>query len=557
MQRPSDAYWAQRALERMDAYHTTMDKTMARLIAAYNKVTDDIYQEIVRIFRTFGRNAQLTPQEAWQLLQETVGYNEWLATIEPVKQIKNKALRRKMLTLLSSPAYAARISRLQALQTDVYIKCKLLADQELAYTTDGYMQIIDDAYYRTIFDIQQGIGVSYDFASMPTHVIKNIVEHPWSGTHFSERIWRNTDVLAQNLNEVITAGFMSGASTKKMRDQIAERMDVGMHAANRLMRTETTYVANRAEMESYKDAELEQYKFIATLDSRTSPQCRSHDGKVYNVEDATPGKNMPPLHPYCRSTTIAYFDDAELDALERRARDPETGRNYVVPPGTTYENWRSNQTTLGNEREHPHNSLNKFKVSDFINTSEYRSKFDKISDNPIVNEAVYRASIRMLSHRDGTEFEDYYLINRHTGRQEAVSNSFDIPRAVPYNKVVRDVLRNADDQSLISIHNHPGSSPPSLPDFNALASTSKRMIRPPRGIKPVEGVPNGRTVWRGIVVGHEGNVFIYSKPVIPIPSRMFDAKFKKYKYSGYSDYTCHIKALEELSEQYKFTIEEL
>jgi NAD+--asparagine ADP-ribosyltransferase len=92
-------------------------------------------------------------------------------------------------------------------------------------------------------------------------------------------------------------------------------------------------------MESYKEAEIDQYIFVATLDLRTSKICRKYDGKVFKVKDAVPGKNMPALHPYCRSTTRAYFGPDILKGIQRRARDPVTGKTYLVPADMTYEQW--------------------------------------------------------------------------------------------------------------------------------------------------------------------------------------------------------------------------
>ena len=86
-------------------------------------------------------------------------------------------------------------------------------------------------------------------------------------------------------------------------------------------------MANAAEMESYKEADIDKYQFLATLDMRTSKVSQKLDLQIFNVKDARPGKNMPPMHPHCRATTIVYFDDDTTADIGRRARDPETGKN--------------------------------------------------------------------------------------------------------------------------------------------------------------------------------------------------------------------------------------
>ena len=78
---------------------------------------------------------------------------------------------------------------------------------------------------------------------------------------------------------------------------------------------------------------------MATLDKRTSEICQSMDHKVFKVKDRQPGVNCPPMHPFCRSTTIAYLNDETLSLLTRRAQDPETGKTYKVPANMSYPEW--------------------------------------------------------------------------------------------------------------------------------------------------------------------------------------------------------------------------
>ena len=52
----------------------------------------------------------------------------------------------------------------------------------------------------------------------------------------------------------------------------------------------------------------------------------------------------------------------------------------------------------------------------YINSGEYRRKFDKITDNPDVNRALYYAAKQALIHRSGTRFEDMFWIDKTTGK---------------------------------------------------------------------------------------------------------------------------------------------
>lgn len=340
MRTPSNAYWDRRAQLRMAQYHRDADAVVKTVTDAYDKASVDLLDEINRIFDTFARNGELSPTAARRVLNQRIPNPllNWMKRIYP--RIQNERVRRWFLNRFNAPAYRARITRLEALRERINVQSKVIADIELTATTNGYMRVISSAYYRSMFDLQKGLAVGFNFSAVPTRTIETILKRPWSGENFSSRIWGNSQVLAEQLTEVLTAGFFSGSSYRKMRLDIEARMGVGKHAANRLIRTETTYMSNAAEMEAYEEAEIDRYRFMATLDNRTSPQCRQHDLKVYAVKDAKPGMNMPPLHPYCRSTTIAYFGDDDLDRIERRARDPATGRTYTVPNSMTFSEWK-------------------------------------------------------------------------------------------------------------------------------------------------------------------------------------------------------------------------
>lgn len=343
MAKRSNSYWEDRAKQRMAEYHRDADVVVKTINAAYDKAQKDIQVEIDKIFSTFSTNGELVPEKAKKILNQKIPNPLFNMVKKLYPKIKNERIRKWLLVRINAPAYRARITRLEALKESIYLRSKELADVEISLNESSYLKTINSAYYRTMFDIQKGTGYGFEFAKMSDKTIKEILLNRWSGEHFSDRVWGNTDVLASQVTEVITAGFMSGVSNHKMIRELAERMNVGKFAASRLIRTETTYMANAAEMASYEEAEIEKYQFLATLDLRTSEQCRAKDLKVFKVSEATPGVNMPPLHPFCRSTTIAYFGEEELNNIQRRARNPVTGKSDLVPANMNYNEWYQTQ----------------------------------------------------------------------------------------------------------------------------------------------------------------------------------------------------------------------
>jgi len=132
----------------------------------------------------------------------------------------------------------------------------------------------------------------------------------------------------------------TGHSWRKCLDDVRdESFKQSNYEAARLLRTETAYVAAEMEAEAYEEAEFEEYEFVATLDTRTSTICQEMDGKRFKLKDRETGKNYPPMHPFCRSTTVAVIDGFDISKMQRRARDPETDKTYKVPANMNYEEW--------------------------------------------------------------------------------------------------------------------------------------------------------------------------------------------------------------------------
>lgn len=224
-----------------------------------------------------------------------------------------------------------------------------LANAEIGVDTEHLGDIIQSAYMQTVFDVTKGADYRAAFDLIPESRVKAILSTNWSGQMFSQRVWDNTNALADGLKHDMLVGIMAGKSEQHMADDIMSRCGVGAFEARRLVRTETTCVANMAELYGYKELDIDEYEFSACLDSRTSDLCRELDGKVFKRNSAQAGVNLPPMHPFCRSTTLPVLPseedldkelaelgeeigaDVDFDEWERNLQQGEDGKwRYVA-----------------------------------------------------------------------------------------------------------------------------------------------------------------------------------------------------------------------------------
>lgn len=294
----SNQYWIDRARQRMKSYHKGADKTISQVTKAYDKAIEDINEDIRKIYDKFKFDSGLSNTEIRKLLNSRADNKGLDELRQQVLAIEDPDIRKRVMAELNAPSYKARITRLEALKLNIYVEIKKVADIELKESTSLNIDTINESYYKSIFDIQKGLGIGFDVASMPTHIIEKILENPWSGKDFSQRIWKNTDIVAEKVTEIMLSGFMSGRTIDQMSRELKDFADVSKYVATRLIRTELTYMANQGELQSYIDLGIEYYQYLATLDDKTSEMCRKMDKEVIKVKDAKPGINFPALHPF-------------------------------------------------------------------------------------------------------------------------------------------------------------------------------------------------------------------------------------------------------------------
>ena len=349
MKNPSKKYWEDRAAGRMVSYTAKAESTADTLGKAYYATARYLQGEANDVFNAFTDKFELSIAEAETMLKNAPDKSMFEQMKTALATCNDEQKKQELETLLSSPAYAHRIGRLNDLDSKISDMCSRLANAEIGVDTAHLGDIVQSAYMQTVFDVTKGADYRAAFDLIPESRVKAILSTNWSGQMFSERVWDNTNALADGLKHDMLVGIMAGKSEQHMADDIMNRCGVGAFEARRLVRTETTCVANMAELYGYKELDIDEYEFSACLDSRTSDLCRELDGKVFKRNSAQAGVNLPPMHPFCRSTTLPVLPseedldkelaelgdeigaDVDFDEWERNLQQGEDGKwRYVA-----------------------------------------------------------------------------------------------------------------------------------------------------------------------------------------------------------------------------------
>lgn len=339
------SYWEKRRAEMMYEQMEIAENAASTLGMEYLRTAKYIDKQINECYGRIKNNYKITDNEVLSFMKN----HDIDSYAKLISLVKTKNFPTELIDYLSGPGQRMKFEKLLNTSTNIQMTINNLSETQYLATTNALKDVAKDSYYRSIYEVQKHTGLGFSFNEWDEKLFTKLAKSKWSGANYSDRIWKNRDKLAQTVKDEILQGFIAGKTQDEMYDTIIKEFASSNFNARRLIRTESCYASNEMEMQSYAECDIEKYVFVATLDLRTSDVCAALDGKVFNVADAIPGTNMPPMHPWCRSTTIEYIDDETLNRMKRRARDPVTGKNITVSADMTYKEW-NRKFVEGNEK---------------------------------------------------------------------------------------------------------------------------------------------------------------------------------------------------------------
>ena len=114
--------------------------------------------------------------------------------------------------------------------------------------------------------------------------------------------------------------------------------------------------------------------------------------------------------------------------------------------------------------------------------------YNAVDEMPKVKRSVRDSIGKIYKHRSGTDNEDLYFINSSTGSVRTSTRGTEPGTCAP-TKPMKKMLANAEEGTIIGIHNHPRNSAPSVPDIMAAARRKYKY---------------------GIVACHDGTLYKYN-----------------------------------------------
>lgn len=366
-------YWRKRSEQAAKRQYDKSDRYEASLKREYSWAIRSIERDLRIFYQRFADANDVTLAEAKRLLN-----SDELAEFKmTLKEFTAKAKSNADGTWtkeLDNVYFRTRVSRLDALLVQVQQQVELLAGSLQAGTGALLADIYEDTYYRSIYEIQTGVGYVTAFAKVDSAAVEAAIARPWYESNYSARIWENRRKLVRELRTLLVQGIIRGDSVESMTRTLSQRMEVARSNAERIIRSESAHIVQEATYDGYKASGIVQkYRIVATLDSRTSNTCQKMDGKVFLLSEKEVSVTYPPFHANCRTTTVAEFEDSQ--PVTRIARDA-AGKNIKVPGNMTYETWKKEYGPLaGSKRKADSKSKAKSKQAKEPKTKQQEMDF--------------------------------------------------------------------------------------------------------------------------------------------------------------------------------------
>ena len=273
----------------------------------YQASVDRIQNQIDDYYLSYASRSGLTRAEANKRIQN-FDVPKWAKkAAQAVEEKDFSPYTDEWLRTYNSKMY---ISRAELLKAELEIELQNMYSKENAIMAKHFTNEALDELKRQAGILEMTIAKS-GYAKLVEQVINSSFRVEGFAT-FSENLWMYQTELKADLDKLLVRSVTMGRNPKQLAPELSKYLtDEGRENTKfntqRLMVTETTRVQTVIQEQSYRDADINQYVYIA--EPTACKVCLPLNGKIFNVDDMQPGVNAPNMHPFCKCSTAPYVDD--------------------------------------------------------------------------------------------------------------------------------------------------------------------------------------------------------------------------------------------------------
>jgi len=279
--------------------------------------------------------------------------NEFKPFLKKMAKIVNQRLGVKDITEFNRVRLEKMIKHIHDDVSDVYrshykVWCEQvydLAEYEAGFEVRSLSNIVDNCDFALPSRSQLESAVkNTPFTSLPGPDKGKLLE-----SFYAE--WSMKTI--NSVDGIVRAGFYNGLTTPQIVRQIIgtpklKFADGQLNKGNRDIEILTRTALQHSAAVARKTVGLANsdivrgIQIVATLDGRTSTQCKARDGQIYPISTGP----YPPYHPGCRTSFVYTLDNrySFLDKNATRASRNESGTVTPVDAKKDYYHWLKDQS---------------------------------------------------------------------------------------------------------------------------------------------------------------------------------------------------------------------
>lgn len=191
---------------------------------------------------------------------------------------------------------------------DKYWEAQAQMKRELEVLGNKQIKILSAAFEANFFEVYYSIALPGEaaFNTIDTAIVKQLINNIWvaDGKTWSQRVWKNTEKLADTINEELIHIVAAGKKNSDFKKILQERFGVSYHRAETLVRTEVAHIQSEAAKKRYKDYGVEYVEVLVDEDERTCELCKELIGKKFHIDETPP----LPVHPNERCCLVPIIN---------------------------------------------------------------------------------------------------------------------------------------------------------------------------------------------------------------------------------------------------------
>lgn len=264
----------------------------AKLDRVLKELSDDVFRELAKELTNLEKSGKIDLSKPFDLRRNSNVY-------QALKRYETIQLRR-----LTDYYWMGH----QVIKDSLTRTC--LETLNTTYTIFHYTKRYDPYYITSTPDVKQLVQIR------DTHIYDHYIKIPWcqDGKTYSDRLYGHVSQFQAKLAYVLEEGIANGRGLEWMQESWRKLTGSTAYDTARLLKTETMAMWSQATKNAYLEMGIEYVEILG--DAECGGICLDYVGEAIPLAEAMLGDLLPPYHPNCACSYVAYEEAVPAELAE-------------------------------------------------------------------------------------------------------------------------------------------------------------------------------------------------------------------------------------------------